>query len=417
MSIDQRWRLPPGFEALLPPKATRLEGFRRSILNLFDVWGYELVVPPMIDYLQALHVGAGEDLQQQTFVITDKCAALSAAEKQDWLGIRADITPQVARIDAHSMPSSQVSRLCYCDYVFQASPKRLSDLRMVLQSGVELFGHDGVVSDLEIIELLISVLAELGVTDFHLDIGHVGILEAIITADTAITLSSKQRSQLLSIFERKSQPDLVIFLAAQGLSNELMGEKLQLLMQCYGDPSVLLEARSAFKKLENMPDIEAIFDDLDFILNRLKRMLPEHHIIIDLAESRGFNYHTGLVFAAYMPGIGGALAKGGRYNKIGQAFGQARPATGFSLDLLKTLRVKDALNLDEGQDISDAFPCAIYAPPNRDEGCNTLVADLRAAGERVIAGLKDGEDVSALGCDRQLVKSLTGGWEVQWLTP
>ncbi len=395
-----KWRLPAGVEVLLPHQAEQVELLRRTLLDLFRGWGYELISPPLIDSLEALKVGAGQDLEQQIFVLSD-------VANGELLGLRPDITPQVARIDAHSLAQSTVTRLCYSDAVLQARPSRVSDQRMLIQTGVELYGHHGVASDVEMLQLLMATLDELAIDDYHLDVGHVGILDAILAGCDSGDLKATQKSQLLQIIQRKSMPDLKVYLLQQGWSDQVVGKQLCALLRFHGRADVLALAKQALADISPLnPALMAAFDELEAVSQCLIDSLPEERLIFDLSESRGFQYHTGLVFAAYVPSFGAALAMGGRYNGVGREFGNARPAIGFSLDLLKAASVS-------GRQVVKNM--AIYAPAELVTSALSLISDLRLAGERVILGLSDDEVPDALGCDRQIIKNTDGQYQVTWL--
>jgi ATP phosphoribosyltransferase regulatory subunit len=394
MSNFYKWHLPEGVQELLPPQAERLEACRRLVLDQYRVWGYDLVMPPMIDFLDALLVGAGQDLAQQTFNLVDQVSGLQ-------LGLRADMTPQVARIDAHRLQTDQPVRLCYCDAVIKARASKGSQQRTLIQTGVELFGHQGIASDLEVLSLLMKTLELIGFQQTHLDLGHVGVLEGLLEP---LRLSKAQTRELLSILRRKSLPDLQQFIA-QNTIQEKSAEHLLQLIHLQGDVSILTTAQQVFAAAGET--VRQALEDLQQLAQGLARFVPAEHLYFDLTELRGFRYHTGVVFAAYVPGFGQAIAKGGRYDQIGKAYGRARPATGFSLDLLQALNLLSQPSFTR---------YGIYAPALPEDGeLQTLIEQLRLAGERVIVALGANDHPQQLSCDRHIIKNAQAHWQIEFL--
>ncbi len=388
---SNRWLLPEGIEEVLPQQAKQLEAMRRSLLDLFQSWGYDLVMPPFIEYLESLLTGTGNDLDLQTFKLTDQLTGRM-------MGVRADMTPQVARIDAHHLKSSAPTRLCYLGTVLHTRPGGFAGSRSLLQVGAELFGHAGIESDVEVFSLMVETLKQAGVDDLYLDLGHVGIYRGLV--DQA-GLDAEQEAILFDALQRKAKPEITDLLNDWSLPKAI-AQMLTKLTELNGDDSVLTEARSVLKKASR-PVVDAL-DNLQQIANQLQQQIPDLRLHYDLAELRGYHYHTGAVFAAYVPGRGQAVAQGGRYDGIGRAFGLSRPATGFSTDL----RILAALTQQ-----SDENRAGILAPANGDADLQSVVQKLRATGERVIFELPGQQaDAAVLGCDRQLVKN-TQGWEVK----
>ena len=388
---SNRWLLPEGIEEVLPQQAKQLEAMRRSLLDLFQSWGYDLVMPPFIEYLESLLTGTGNDLDLQTFKLTDQLTGRM-------MGVRADMTPQVARIDAHHLKSSAPTRLCYLGTVLHTRPGGFAGSRSLLQVGAELFGHAGIESDVEVFSLMVETLKQAGVDDLYLDLGHVGIYRGLV--DQA-GLDAEQEAILFDALQRKAKPEITDLLNDWSLPKAI-AQMLTKLTELNGDDSVLTEARSVLKKASR-PVVDAL-DNLQQIANQLQQQIPDLRLHYDLAELRGYHYHTGAVFAAYVPGRGQAVAQGGRYDGIGRAFGLSRPATGFSTDL----RILAALTQQ-----SDEDRVGILAPANGDADLQSVVQKLRATGERVIFELPGQQaDAAVLGCDRQLVKN-TQGWEVK----
>ncbi len=381
MLPEDRWLLPEGIEEILPPAARRLERLRRELLDCYECWGYELVVPPLIEFLESLLTGAGNDLDLQTFKLTDQLSGRM-------LGVRADMTPQVARIDAHLLKRHGPTRLCYMGTVLRTRADGFGGSRSPYQAGVELYGHRGDESDLEVLTLMLETLAIAGVGAIHLDLAHVAIFRELARQ---AGLNPEREALLFAALQRQALPEIRQQLAAWNLpapqSNSLLA-----LAELNGGPEVLQEAD--IRLAATGPVVLEALMTLRRLVEALRRQWPTLPIHVDLAELRGYHYHTGVVFAAYTPGQGQAVAQGGRYDEIGQVFGRARPATGFSTDLATLLRLGTSVET----------PCAgIYAPAVGD-ALEPCVAALRAQGERVIRELPGATIApAALGCDRQLV--------------
>lgn len=387
MTTVDHWQLPDGVEEVLPAQAEAVERLRRSLLDMYRGWGYRLVIPPLMEFTQSLLVGLGEDLDLLTFKLTDQLSGRT-------LGIRADITPQVARIDAHSLGESGVTRLCYAGSTLHAMPKNPLASRSPIQVGVELYGDDSLGADVEVVGLMLATLETAGVTDITLDLGHVGIYEAVLAA---AELDDELESTVFDALQRKSVPDLSEALA--GADEHVRGLILAL-VDLHGDESVLAEAREVYG--EAVPAALPALDALHEVAVDVKRQRPNIAVYFDLAELRGYHYHTGLVFAAYSPGRGEALANGGRYNDVGAVFGRARPATGFAADLKALMALLPAQAETAG---------AISAPDADDPALQAQVDALRAAGEIVINCLSGTPDAR---CDRELAE-VDGEWQVQQL--
>ncbi len=392
MSQGDRWMLPDGVEELLPPRAAAMERLRRELLDLFSVWGYDMVTPPLIEYLDSLLTGTGNDLDLQTFKLTDQLSGRL-------MGVRADMTPQVARIDAHRMSGEGVRRLCYVGTVVHTRPGSFSGSRSPHQAGAELFGYAGLDADLEIIALMLATLHKAGVENLHLDLGHVNIYRQLISA---AGLSAAHEAELFDIMQRKAVPELEVFLAAGDVPEALV-PALRALPDLSGDGEVLARARSVLAA--GGKEVLAALDELACACDQLGREYPELPLHLDLAELRGFRYHTGLVFSAFQPGHGEPLARGGRYDHIGEVFGRRRPATGFSTDLQNLLLLADREQAPAGG--------AILAPADDDPRLQQQVTALRASGERVVRQLPDQPaDEARGGCDRQLVRQ-GNEWQVE----
>lgn len=309
----RRWLLPEYIDDILPEEAQRIERLRRAMLDLFHGHGYELVMPPLLEYLESLLTGTGHDLDLKTFKLVDQLSGRM-------LGVRADITPQVARIDAHLLAANAVNRLCYAGSVLHTQSDGFHRSREPIQIGAELYGEAGAEADLEILTLMLQGLAACGVKTLQLDIGHVGVYRAL--AHEA-GLSGEVEHQLFGALQAKDRSAVAVLTA--GLAAALR-DAFAALPQLYGDRSVLAEARAC---LPNLPSVQSALDTLE----TLDRGLADVAVAYDLAELRGYGYHSGVVFAAYTGGRSHAIAQGGRYDEVGRVFGRARPATGFSLDL------------------------------------------------------------------------------------
>lgn len=390
MSANDRWLLPEGIEEILPQEARRLEAMRRGLLDLFDAWGYDLVMPPLIEYLDSLLTGLGEDLDLQTFKLTDQSSGRL-------MGVRADMTPQVARIEAHYLKRQTPVRLCYIGPVLRTRPDGFGGSREPLQLGAELFGYPGPEGDAEILQLLVAAMNVIGLPTPHVDLGHVGVFRELARA---AGLDARREHELFDALQRKARPEIEALLAASGVTGRYR-TMFSALTELNGDVAVLDEARVSFKAAG--AGVQQALDNLRAVATWVAQLLPRVPLYFDLAELRGYRYHTGVVFSAFVPGHGQAVAAGGRYDNIGSAFGYARPATGFSADLRALLRLAPA---------PAAGGNAIGAPFNTDPVLSQEIARLRASGERV-AHLLSGDAGRAreLGCNRELVQR-EGRWRV-----
>lgn len=381
----QTWLLPEYIEDILPPEARRIESLRRGLLDLFHTHGYQQVVPPLLEYLPSLMSGTGHDMDLKTFKVVDQLSGRT-------MGLRADITPQAARVDAHLLNRQGIVRLCYAGSVLHALPEGMMQTREPLQIGAELFGHAGLESDIEIQQLMLKALKRIGVRDFHLDIGHVGIFQALMEHGS---VSADLEAALFHALQGKDVPTITEL--ARDL-DEATRSAIMLLPGLYGDSAVLDRAREA---LPDYPEIRRALDDLAGIAGKVAGMAGS--VAFDLAELRGYHYHSGVVFAAYLPGQAHAVAKGGRYDEVGSAFGRARPATGFSMDLRVLCRALGP---------AAAAP-AILAPYAEDAALEGKIEALRNQGEVVVVDLPGHADSrSELNCDRSLVLH-DGEWRVE----
>lgn len=386
MTTVDHWQLPDGVEEVLPAQAESVESLRRQLLDVYRSWGYRLVIPPLMEFTESLLVGLGEDLDLLTFKLTDQLSGRT-------LGIRADITPQVARIDAHSLAEQGVTRLCYAGSTLHTRPKSPFASRSPIQLGAELYGDDSLGADVEVVRLMLATLETAGLANITLDLGHIGVYKAVLeSAD----LSPELEKKVFDALQRKSVPDLKEVLSGQESQAAAM---ILALAELHGDESVLARARELFG--ESVPAALEAVNVLQEVAVDIRRQQPDLSIYFDLAELRGYHYHTGLVFAAYVVGSGQALANGGRYNDVGAVFGRARPATGFATDLKALMTL---LPVTPGSR-------AISAPDSDDPALADAVRMQRAAGEIVINCLSGAPDPR---CDRQLVE-VNGQWQLQAL--
>lgn len=381
MKNVDRWLLPDGVDEVLPEQALVVEHLRRQLLDIYHNWGYDLVIPPMVEFTESLLSGSGSDLDLMTFRVTDQISGRM-------MGIRADITPQTARMDAHSLRREGPNRLCYAGTVLHTRPRGPLESRTPISVGVELFGEPTLAADIEVIELFLQTLRVSGVANVHLDLGHVDIFRGLLAnAD----LDGDQETELFELLQRKARSELSAWVG-DNIGDSQLATWLNALPGLAGGVEVLARAKAALngapaavlEAIEQLESIVAALADSDVT------------IYLDLGEIPGYHYHTGVVFAGYVQGYGKALGNGGRYDHVGEAFGRARPATGFACDL-KSL-------VTQGRATKDIVTGVFVA------GDDTLawreqVALLRSQGERVVQGFV-GQKVNftELNCDRELVE-------------
>lgn len=379
-----KWLLPEYIQDMLPDEAWRIEQMRRTVLDLLHRAGYLLVSPPLLEYADALLVNGNADMDLRTFKLVDQLSGRT-------LGLRADITPQVARIDAHLLNRQGVTRLCYAGSVVHTQPAGLLRTREPLQIGAEIYGHAGLESDLEVQRLMLQILDHLGIGGVHLDMGHVGVFHALMSM---AQVDAALEALLFDALQKKDVPTLQELSAA--LPQPLRAAVLALPRLC-GGVEVIAQARQL---LPQHIDITAALDQIEAAARVVGPLA--HSVGIDLAELRGYRYHNGMVFAVYHPGSHDAIALGGRYDNAGRRFGRARPATGFSMDLRQLHGLLPAATVQRG----------ILAPHGDDAALEAAIADLRARGETVVVDLLDQPQHRAeLNCDRQLVLH-DGQWRV-----
>lgn len=379
MTYADRWLLPDGVEEILPAEAKAIDGLRRRLLDLYSTWGYDMVIPPLLEYTDSLLIGLGRDVDLLTFKVTDQLSGRT-------LGIRADITPQTARMDAHSFSHTGANRLCYAGHVVHTRPKNPLATRTPIQAGLEFYGESGVVADIEVVSLLLESLQVAGLPRLHIDLGHVGIYRAI-AADAG--LSKIQEDTFFELLQRKATTEIRAWVATN-ISEASQAELFLALPSLAGDKTVLRKARELFNGVKAA---QVAVDQLDEVARIIEQRYPAAELYFDLGELRGYHYLTGLVFAAFAPGYGNPIASGGRYDHIGEVFGRARPATGFAVDITAISK----LGLLARSDVS-----AIAVVETGDAQQWQMIQTLRQQGQRVIA-VSNGANFAELGCDRQLL--------------
>jgi len=367
MQQKDSWLLPDGIDEILPAEAKHLEQLRGKLLESFSYWGYDLVIPPFIDFLDSLLTGSGHDLDLQTFKLTDQISG-------KMLGIRADMTPQVARMDAHNIKHEWPTRLCYVGTILHTRGDPLEKTRSPMQIGAELYGHAGIGSDIEVIRLMLEMLAITGLQNVHLDLGHVGIYRAL---SKQAGLTRQQESELFDVLQRKARPELAELMHSYSIDNDLKNMFLKL-PELNGNKDMIAKAQSVFAKAND--DVKTALADLVGIADKLARHFPSLPISFDLAELRGYHYHTGVVFAAFIPSVGREIARGGRYDNIGAIFGRARPATGFSADLKLLSSLSKPASASPQREL-------IFAPYNENSALTEKIRDLRAQQRAVVQQL------------------------------
>jgi ATP phosphoribosyltransferase regulatory subunit len=353
-----RWLLPENISDVLPREARRVEEIRRALLDLYSSYGYELVIPPLIEYIDSLLTGSGGDLDLRTFKLVDQASGRM-------LGLRADTTPQVARIDAHILNRSGVVRLCYAGSVLHTRPQHPLAVREPLQIGAELYGARGPAADLEVLELAVASLRVAGLARVNLDLGHTGVVRALL--DMA-KLSDAVEDEILAALSTKDTPALRETI--QGLPVGVR-DGLLALARLGGGLDVLDDAR---RVLPDDPSIHAALDSLEYLAARC----GADAVTLDLADLHGYRYHTGVTFAVHAPELPSAVLRGGRYDNIGKVFGRARPAVGFSIYLRDLVGL---LGVDAAR--------AILAPVGHDQSLREAIRRLRSGGEIVVQRLPD----------------------------
>ncbi|MFK5948537.1 MAG: ATP phosphoribosyltransferase regulatory subunit [Methylococcales bacterium] len=385
MQKRDSWLLPQGIEDVLPEDAQQLETLRRQLLDVFSCWGYELVIPPVVDFLDSLLTGSGHDLDLQTFKLTDQVSG-------EMLGVCADITPQIARIDAHNLKHDRPTRLCYVGTTLRTLGDSLSKTRSPIQIGAEIYGHSGIESDLEVIQLMLEMLAVTGLQNVHLDLGHVEIFRAL---SEQAGLSKTQEADLFDTLQRKARPELNELIDGFDITENYQ-TIFKTLVTLNGGIEVLAKATEVLAGTGET--VTKALTELQTVANQLSINFPSLPISFDLSELRGYHYHTGIVFASFVPELGREVARGGRYDNIGKFFGRARAATGFSADL-------KLLNSLSKQSAENNVTQLVYAPLSNDASLLEAIRDLRTQGIAVIQQLPGHPDeIKELACTSMLEK-------------
>ncbi len=381
------WVLPDHIADVLPSEARHIEELRRSLLDAARGYGYELVMPPLLEYLESLLTGTGEALDLQTFKLVDQLSGRT-------MGVRADTTPQVARIDAHLLNREGVARLCYCGSVLHTSPAKPHATREPLQFGAEIYGHAGREADLEVMLLALDCLQRAGLKDLTVDLGDAQIVRGLLSGAPVFAEQLAQVHAALASKDTASLRDLTVsWPAAQR-------EALLQLVHLYGDEQVLEEAKNCLSPRKN---IDSLLSNLKWLADHVKAAYPQIKLSFDLADARGYAYYTGARFSIYSPRASDAVARGGRYDEVGSVFGRNRPAAGFSLD------IKDLVAAVPSRSLRSA----IRAPWGEQAALREAIARLRAAGEVVVCTLPGHEaGCQEFDCDRELAE-VAGQWAVK----
>jgi ATP phosphoribosyltransferase regulatory subunit len=390
MTVNGHWILPQGIEEALPEQAASLECLRRDLLDLYASWGYEMVMPPFIDHIESLLTGTGRDLDLQTFKLVDQLSGRT-------LGIRADMTPQVARIDAHQLDREVPTRLCYIGTVLHTRSDGFGSSRSPLQVGAELYGHSGVESDVEILDLMLSTFESAGVKDIYLDIGNVDIYKNLAKQ---AGLAEDDEIRLFELLQQKAVTEIRQLVSSLSVDAKLAKMIMQL-AELNGDLSIIDRAREQLRQAG--PEVMSALNYLERVAQAVSMHNKDVKLNLDLAELHGYHYHTGVVFGAFVPQLGQEIARGGRYDDIGKIFGRARPATGFSTDLklLSALGTRDMPMTQK-----------ILAPADENEELQVEIDKLRAEGycvSRILPGQLD--DAAATGCSQKL-EQINGQWQL-----
>ena len=387
--MSSAWLLPEHIADVLPSQARRIEELRRELLDMARSYGCELVIPPLLEHLDSLLSGTGSGSEIKLFKLVDQLSGRS-------LGLRADTTPQVARIDAHLLNRRGVTRLCYCGPVAHTRPDGLNTSREPLQFGVEIYGHAGLEADLEVQDLALDALRRAGLQQIMLDLGDARLLRGVLDG---VALSETALAELTTALAAKDNAALAGLTAGLPAATR---DALLALPGLFGGREVLAEAA---RRLSPHPLVKAALADLEWLAGQLAAVHPEVKLGFDLADLRGYAYYTGIRFAVYAEGCADAVLRGGRYDEVGAVFGRRRPAVGFSLDL-KTL---------VGLVQPTPLRAAIRAPWGEDASLRQAVREWREKGETVVCVLPGHEaEADEFDCDRELVRGATG-WEVRSL--
>ncbi len=387
--MSSAWLLPEHVCDVLPAEARRIEELRRTLLDVARSYGFELVMPPLLEHLESLLSGTGRELDLKTFKLVDQLSGRT-------LGVRADTTPQVARIDAHLLNRQGVTRLCYCGPVLHTRPSGLHATREPLQFGAEIYGHAGLEADLEVQELALDALQHAGVEGLTVDLGDARIMRAVRAGSAGDASSIAGLHGALAAKDASAVRSLTCGFAAEKQS------ALLALLRLYGGADVIDSAR---RELPPLPEVSAALDDLEWLAAHLRQVYAQVRVGFDLADLGGYGYYSGARFAIYANGSSDSLVRGGRYDEVGAVFGRNRPAVGFSMDL------KEVAALARRREM----PPVIRAPWGEDVALRAAVRQLREQGEAVLCVLPGHEhEVQEFECDRELVR-VAGQWLVRAL--
>ena len=376
--MSSAWLLPEHIADVLPAQARHIEELRRGLLDVARGYGFELVMPPLLEHLESLLSGTGRELDLKTFKLVDQLSGRT-------LGVRADTTSQVARIDAHLLNREGLTRLCYCGPVLLTRPSGLHATREPLQFGAETYGHAGLEADLEIQDLALDCLRNAGITKVTLDLGDARILRGLLEG---VSVDAARESAIMTALAGKDSASIAELAADLP---EATRKGLSTLLRLYGGMEVLDVAE---RELPAQPLVRAALADLRSLASRVQQAHPEVRLGFDLADLGGYAYYTGARFSAYTDGCSDAIARGGRYDEVGAAFGRNRPAVGFSLDLKELAALVPARRM----------AAAIRAPWGESEALRSAVRRLREQGETVVCILPGHEhEGQEFDCDRELV--------------
>ena len=386
LARSSAWLLPEHIADVLPAQARHLEDLRRQLLDMARAYGFELVMPPLLEYLDSLLSGTGQALRLQTFKLVDQLSGHT-------MGLRADTTPQVARIDAHLLNRQGVARLCYCGPVLHTRPAGLYATREPLQLGAEIYGHGGFEADLEILDLALESMRSVGLTGLQLDLSDSRIVRALLAE---LSPDATRQQDIVAALAAKDQPALIELSSA---FPDLIRQGLLCLLSLYGGPEVLLQAEL---ELPPWPPIQKALSELRCLSEQVRELHPQVCIGLDLADLCGYSYYSGIQFSLYAEGMVDCILRGGRYDEVGAVFGRNRPAVGFSLDV-KALGSMLPLK---------RMVAAIRAPWADDPALRAAIRQLREQGETVVGVLPGHEhEVQEFECDRQLT-FVSGTWQV-----
>lgn len=388
--MSRAWLLPEHVSDVLPLQAAQVESLRRKILDVAAGHGFELVMPPLVEHLESLLTGTGSELDLQTFKLVDQLSGRT-------LGLRADTTPQAARIDAHLLNRAGVTRLCYCGPVLHARPEGASADRELLQFGAEVFGFAGLEADLEVMELAVACLEASGFQDLTLDLADARVLKALLAP------AHPTAEQTLAVAEALRRKDLHELRQVCGDWPEAVRQDLAVLLRLYGDVGQIDAARQS---LSASPQLLEALEGLDWLVAQLQLRCPGLRLSVDLADLGGYHYYSGPRFTLLSARAQGVVARGGRYDEVGAVFGRTRPAVGFGLDV-KTLA---------SQALAELPRTAVRAPWSTDPALKAIIQRLRAEGQVVITTLPSTPvvDGGMYPMDRELVQ-VAGQWVLQAL--